>query len=370
MDDYAEILELADELDKAAAKMNRKALDSLQKSAETAAQSFCGSWLGYHSRIYYENLQPAPAGARFDSDWGFSDLASSSGRWGEFPFDTVVDVILEWAGSPDCAKFADAAAKSLERFEQVQAALLSTISRYRTLHPDDSFLETLAKKISSQKNASYSDYVSQFRPKNFLTHDMIAFQQGALTPPHIHLVAQIGTWRYPFILCAKLAKLGRQAGAHIASLEKKAKRSSVSGSHVFIGHGRASVWKDFRDFIRDRIKLPFDEFNRLPVAGIPTATRLMQMLDDAAIAFLILTAEDEQADGKFHPRMNVIHEAGLFQGRLGFSRSIILLEEGCEEFSNSHGVGHIKFPKGNILQAFEEVRRVLEREGLVEMPQN
>ena len=40
------------------------------------------------------------------------------------------------------------------------------------------------------------------------------------------------------------------------------------------------------------------------------------MLDDAAFAFLILTAEDEKADGKMHARMNVVHEAGLFQGRL------------------------------------------------------
>ena len=28
-------------------------------------------------------------------------------------------------------------------------------------------------------------------------------------------------------------------------------------------------------------------------------------------------------------RMNVIHEVGLFQGRLGFERAIVLLEEGC-----------------------------------------
>ena len=78
-----------------------------------------------------------------------------------------------------------------------------------------------------------------------------------------------------------------------------------------------------------------------------------------------MTAEDEQADGNHHARMNVIHEAGLFQGRLGFARAIILLEEGCQEFSNIQGLGQIRFPKGNIKAAFEEVRQVLEREGLV-----
>ena len=57
--------------------------------------------------------------------------------------------------------------------------------------------------------------------------------------------------------------------------------------------------------------------------------------------------------------MNVVHEAGLFQGRLGFSRAIILLEESCEEFSNIHGLGQIRFPKGNIKAVFEDVRQLL-----------
>jgi len=92
------------------------------------------------------------------------------------------------------------------------------------------------------------------------------------------------------------------------------------------------------------------------------------MLDAAAIAFLVFTAEDETADGKRQARMNVVHEAGLFQGRLGFSRAIIMLEEGCEEFSNIEGLGQIRFPKGNIRAALHDVELVLEREGLVEPP--
>jgi|SRR5271155_4413554 len=86
------------------------------------------------------------------------------------------------------------------------------------------------------------------------------------------------------------------------------------------------------------------------------------MLDAAAFASLIMTGEDEQADGKLHARLNVVHETGLFQGRLGFKKAIILLEEGCEEFSNIHGLGQIRFLRNNISSKFEEVRRVLEHE--------
>ena len=89
----------------------------------------------------------------------------------------------------------------------------------------------------------------------------------------------------------------------------------------------------------------------MPVAGITTTARLKEMLDDAAIAFLIMTGEDEMLDGGVQARMNVIHEAGLFQGRLGFNKAVVLLEEGCKEFSNIYGLGQIRFPKENISAA-------------------
>jgi predicted nucleotide-binding protein len=135
---------------------------------------------------------------------------------------------------------------------------------------------------------------------------------------------------------------------------------------VFIGHGQSSLWRDLKDFIQDRLGLPWDEFNRVPVAGITNIARLSEMLDASAIGFLVMTAEDELSDGKLQARMNVIHEAGLFQGRLGFTKAILLLEDGCEEFSNIQGLGQIRFPKGDIKAVFEEVRKVVEREGLIE----
>ena len=125
------------------------------------------------------------------------------------------------------------------------------------------------------------------------------------------------------------------------------------------------MWKDLKDFVQDRLKLPWDEFNRVPVAGITNIARLSEMLDAAVVAFLVMTAEDETAEGTLRARMNVVHEAGLFQGRLGFTRAIILLEDGCEGFSNIDGLGQIRFPKGNIKAAFEEIRQVLEREDII-----
>jgi hypothetical protein len=117
------------------------------------------------------------------------------------------------------------------------------------------------------------------------------------------------------------------------------------GNNVFIGHGASSLWRELKDFLRDRLLLTVDEFTNVPIAGIATHDRLTELLDSAAFAFLVMTAEDDQPDGKKRARENVVHEAGLFQGRLGFKRAIVLLEEGCEEFSNIHGLGQIRFPK-------------------------
>ena len=142
-------------------------------------------------------------------------------------------------------------------------------------------------------------------------------------------------------------------------------RGQDSGLSVFIGHGSSPVWRELKDFLQDRLAVPWDEFNRVSTAGMTNVARLTEMLDGAAIALLVLTAEDERLDGSAAARQNVVHEAGLFQGRLGFSRAILLLEDDCEQFSNIDGLGQIRFSRGKIAAVFEDVRRVLEREGVV-----
>lgn len=140
---------------------------------------------------------------------------------------------------------------------------------------------------------------------------------------------------------------------------------STGGQRVFIGHGRSPLWRVLKDFVQDRLRLPWDEFNREVVAGLGTSERLQAMLNSASFAFLVLTAEDEHADATVHARPNVIHEVGLFQGKLGLRRAIVLLEDGCSEFSNISGLGQIQFPRGNIAAAFEDIRLVLERERII-----
>ena len=93
--------------------------------------------------------------------------------------------------------------------------------------------------------------------------------------------------------------------------------------------------------------------------------RITQMLESACFAILVMTAEDRQLSGKRNARQNVVHEIGLFQGRLGFPRVIILKEEGAEEFSNIRGLTYVPFKKGKIMERFAEIERVLLRERVI-----
>jgi predicted nucleotide-binding protein len=164
---------------------------------------------------------------------------------------------------------------------------------------------------------------------------------------------------------SRLKKLARAKERLSAAL---AKSPSPPSRRVFMGHGGSLVWHQLKAFLTDRLHLACDEFNSESVAGISTTERLQTLLDRAGFAFLVMTAEDIFADSSTHARENVIHEAGLFQGRLGFKRAIILLEDGCAQFSNIHGLTYIGFPKGNLEPVFERIRHVLEREGILQSP--
>jgi hypothetical protein len=198
------------------------------------------------------------------------------------------------------------------------------------------------------------------------TRDSHAMTQGLRVAPHQAAVALPLSAITLSNGIEALEMAAREAASHFRRKKGRGKKVEMQGKDIFIGHGHSPVWREPKDFLRDRLHLSVVEFNSIPAAGIATSARLAELLDSAVFAFLIMTGEDEQQGGKVRARENVVHEVGLFQGRLGFKRAIALLEEGCEEFSNIHGLGQIRFPKGHIATRFEEIRAVLEREGVIE----
>lgn len=372
MDTYKELFEISKKLEQACKRGDSAAtaqpIQALHDAASKLKSSFSGSWLGYHSRVYYKDLRPAPAGANFSQEWGLKDLSPTSlgsvGDWREYQFDAVIEHIMKQAGNPALSGAYAEQQKVDKDFDGLKSEMLSILETELSGQADQ-FLVNLKDELEQLEPLPKNEVIHRWSPKGQIaTRDMIAAGQGNTAPPHIEILASVTSIRHSFEICQSAADIAKKAASH---LERKGRKKAVAervGTNVFIGHGRSLQWRTLKDFIKDRMGLPYDEFNRVPVAGVTNTGRLSEMLDAAAIAFVVMTAEDEMVDGATQARMNVVHEAGLFQGRLGFTRAILLLEEGCAEFSNIQGLGQIRFPKGNIGAAFEEIRLVLEREGL------
>ena len=66
--------------------------EQLEAAVSIFAKSFSGSWLGYHSRIYYKDFQPPAPGANFSREWGMKQAygEGTRGEWGEYAYDDVV----------------------------------------------------------------------------------------------------------------------------------------------------------------------------------------------------------------------------------------------------------------------------------------
>jgi len=339
-------------------------------ACESLEEAWSGSWLGYHASMYTEGLRPRQPGEHFDSEWGMKDAWPSNrttGAWREYDYDTVYHEIQRLSGDADTEMISRAARTADRVFSECKEDLLPTLDAVLA-DSNDQVLRKMRDKVAKlESHHSALQFITAIMPHGkFVSRDMLALQGGLQVSHHRRaqawLLEELSYGRQ----AAELAGLARHA-AHYLQKRKKMKGQTVARTEgpIFVGHGQSSVWKDLKDFLVDRLSLQYEEFNREPVAGVSTKERLLEILDRCCFAFLVMTAEDEAPDGTRRARQNVIHEAGLFQGRYGFERAIILLEEGCQEFSNIHGLGQIRFPKGRIMAASEEIRRVLEREGIL-----
>ncbi|MDP9590350.1 UNVERIFIED_ORG: putative nucleotide-binding protein [Shinella zoogloeoides] len=370
--DGLELINIADRLDALVVEFNQlpeqSKLAQIGDTCVRVGRSWSGSNLGYHATVYYANFEQPPPGAHFSSMSGLRDnwpLESTAGDWREYRHSDVLSEIQRLSGNPDIEPVRKLSRKIEAAVEDAKEAVTSILSVHLDSRPD-AYVSDVKEKVANEKIMSEPTAMRAILPSGqFVSQDMLAMSQGLRVAPHQEAAIKAALLTIPPSAASNIAKLARQVGSHLARLDKQKKKSTLVGTNVFIGHGRSLQWMALKDFVKDRLHLPHDEFNRVPVAGVTNIARLLEMLDAAAIAFIILTAEDEQKDGKMQARMNVIHEVGLFQGRLGFSRAVVMLEEGCEEFSNIQGLGQIRFPRGRIDAAFEEVRRVLERENLV-----
>ena len=339
----------------------RQPLNEVRTSAQKIGEASSGSWIGHHANVYYRGFQPPPPGEHFSKEWG---LQGSSEDWVEYSATDVESEVYERAGNPILDPARTFHRKAQATFVQSQRGLASILEIVLE-KSNSAFLSQLQAEARELSEVTESKFIELLGPQGqSASRDRRATDQGLWIPPHISVLSRISTIEHTTALVISLADISRQAESHISRGMRWNQMRAVTGTRIFIGHGRSPTWWELKDFIENQLDLTVDEFNRIQPAGTSITERLMEMLNSATIAFLVMTGEDEQPTGELRPRENVVHEAGLFQGHLGFRRAIVLLEEGCKKFSNNAGLVHINFPKGNIRAAFQDIREVLEREGI------
>ena len=347
----------------------RSIRERVVRECETVHEAWSGSWIGNHAHVYIQDLQPAMPGEVFDAEWGMQQAYPSRthGRWSQYTYQGVREVILSRAGitEHDLKQFEELRQTSGSEFDECKGEMLAVLDAMLASASDATLKDLRDSTAKLESYVSAESFVDILRPQQVMTRDYVALQKGLHTPHHLRLQMSLMT----NCSCAEQAKrLGGVARQTVRYLQKKYKTKGAPVAKregpIFIGHGRSLVWRELKDFLVDTLSLDYEEFNREATAGLSTKERLVAMLDKCCFAFLVLTAEDVHADGSQHARENVIHEVGLLQGRYGFERAIVLLEDGCEEFSNIAGIGQIRFPKGNVKAAFEEIRGVIRREGI------
>ncbi len=132
---------------------------------------------------------------------------------------------------------------------------------------------------------------------------------------------------------------------------------------IFVGHGRNPSWRDLKDHLQDQHDFAVTAYEIGARAGYSVQEVLEEMVKVSSFALLVHTGEDEtRSDDVLQARQNVVHETGLFQGRLGFRRAIILREDGCQGFSNVVGTNELRFAKGHIREIFGDVLATIYRE--------
>ncbi|MFI5914349.1 PfkB family carbohydrate kinase [Dactylosporangium sp. NPDC051541] len=136
-------------------------------------------------------------------------------------------------------------------------------------------------------------------------------------------------------------------------------------SGVFLSHDGTPPSLEVREFLASDCGLVVFELDRSELRK-PIADAMRVILNKCSFAVCVLTSDAATSDGHGRADQDVVHQTGVFQGRYGFGRVAMLVEDGCEVFSNAAGLIRLAFSRGQVDATFLEIERMLVREGLLE----
>ena len=216
-----ELSEIAAGLDSVRLKFDsREVKDPLQRLEDAAneiGKAWSGSWIGYHSRVYYQDFQIPPPGAHFSQEWGMMSYFTdgTTGEWSEIQQDAMQAQVYALAGQPDLTTARALAKQTRDEISDKRIEIASLITTALT-QQDDSFLSRLAKEIDDISVPTASNIVNGYRPRGqFISRDSVAVGQGLQPPPHLEVWADVVAIRIPLTVCENLSQIAKKAAAHL-----------------------------------------------------------------------------------------------------------------------------------------------------------
>ena len=189
-----------------------------------------------------------------------------------------------------------------------------------------------------------------------LTGDRLQVELGAILGMTLarHKLRYVGSHGH-----SQLAEVTRD---FVRSVDAARRAAGLPGG-VFVAHGRNPEWLAVKAFVERRFGVPVYSFESDAWGSRPVTEALSDYLQRCSFAICVLTAEDATDDGHRVARQNVIHEIGLFQGRCGFDRVLVLAEEGCEFVPAAVTPHTLTFPRHAIDKTLWHLDRAMRAQG-------
>ncbi|MDD4910507.1 MAG: hypothetical protein PHR44_07530 [Candidatus Omnitrophica bacterium] len=186
-------------------RQNNLELDKTLHSAENMldacnkiANSWSGSFAGWHGRMYFGDFDSPPLNKRFSVEWG--DIHGLPNGWGEKSADEVKTMIEKLSGSNfSIDKFESKLKELFRRIVEVKDEIELIFLNYKF----DSDTKEERKVFYQIKNFVFEKgkkqaFIQSRMPKSIMTRDSNALSQGMLLPSHIYYecVAQEGIYLF------------------------------------------------------------------------------------------------------------------------------------------------------------------------------
>ncbi|ODS32894.1 MAG: hypothetical protein SCARUB_02000 [Candidatus Scalindua rubra] len=166
--------------------------DDLKKLSEIIIkiqESWSGSWIGFHSNLYYKGYKKPKWNESFDSEWG--SIHGISATWEEKSYEDISSFIDDNYKGKNLLNIQDILSQKVDDTKELQSNICTELSLIRDYKNFDKEIEILGKIENIKWGISQVDIIKFKMPKQCISRDSFAMSQGLKTPPHIQYQANV-----------------------------------------------------------------------------------------------------------------------------------------------------------------------------------